>query len=174
MILLYGLITGLFFGFLLHKGGVLEYDKQVGALRFQDMTILKFMLSAILVAMIGLYLFSEFIPIKFSIKATVIGAQVIGGTIFGIGWAILGYCPGTAVGAIAEGKIDALFGIIGMLVGGAVFASIYHLFTKNILALGKYGKITFHSATGINHWFFIVGFACMVLALFYFFEKKKL
>ena len=45
--LFYGLITGILFGFLLQKGEVLRYDKQIGALRLQDMTIVKFMLSHI-------------------------------------------------------------------------------------------------------------------------------
>ncbi|MBP1763267.1 MAG: protein of unknown function YeeE/YedE [Firmicutes bacterium] len=53
MQLLYGLITGILFGFLLPKGRVIRYDKQIGALRLQDMTIVKFMLSHIAVAMVG-------------------------------------------------------------------------------------------------------------------------
>ena len=43
-----GLITGVAFGFLLQKGRVLRFDKQVGAMLLKDMTIFKFMLSAIL------------------------------------------------------------------------------------------------------------------------------
>ena len=53
MELLYGLITGVLFGFFLQKGHVLRYDKQIGALRLKDMTIMKFMLSHIAVAMVG-------------------------------------------------------------------------------------------------------------------------
>ena len=49
-----GLITGIFFGFLLQKGRVLRFDKQVGAMLLKDMTIFKFMLSAILVGMVGI------------------------------------------------------------------------------------------------------------------------
>ena len=50
---LYGLITGILFGFLLQKGRVLRYDKQIGALLMLDMTIVKFMMSAIVVGMVG-------------------------------------------------------------------------------------------------------------------------
>ena len=56
MELLYGLITGILFGFLMQRGQVLRYDKQIAALRLQDFTIFKFMLSHILVAMIGIYI----------------------------------------------------------------------------------------------------------------------
>ena len=70
MSLFYGLMTGIIFGFLLQKAQVLRYDKQVGALRLLDMTILKFMLSAIGVAAIGIYLFKDLGLIKLSIKST--------------------------------------------------------------------------------------------------------
>ena len=89
MSLFYGIITGIIFGFLLQKAQVLRYDKQVGALRLIDMTILKFMLSAIVVASIGIYLFKDLGLIKLSMKSTSIGAQLIGGSLFGIGWGIL-------------------------------------------------------------------------------------
>ncbi|MBI4794082.1 MAG: YeeE/YedE family protein, partial [Deltaproteobacteria bacterium] len=59
MDLFYGLFTGVLFGFLLQRGRVLRYDKQLGALRLQDMTIIKFMLSAVLVGMVGIYLFHD-------------------------------------------------------------------------------------------------------------------
>ena len=54
-LLVQGLLTGVLFGFLLQRGQVLRYDKQLGALRLLDMTIVKFMLSSILVATVGVY-----------------------------------------------------------------------------------------------------------------------
>ena len=50
-----GLVTGIFFGFLLQKGRVLRFEKQVGAMLLKDMTILKFMLSAIMVAIVSAF-----------------------------------------------------------------------------------------------------------------------
>lgn len=55
MELVYGAITGVLFGFLMQKAQVLRYDKQVGALRLVDFTIVKFMLSTVIVAMVGIY-----------------------------------------------------------------------------------------------------------------------
>ena len=49
-----GLIAGIAFGFLLQKGRVLRFDKQLGAMLLKDMTIMKFMMSAILVGMVGI------------------------------------------------------------------------------------------------------------------------
>ncbi|MDY6905030.1 MAG: DUF6691 family protein [Thermodesulfobacteriota bacterium] len=174
MSLLYGIITGILFGFLLQKGQVLRYDKQVGALRLVDMTIVKFMLSAVVVAAIGIYLLKDLGVIELSIKATSLGAQIVGGVLFGIGWGLLGYCPGTAVGALGEGRIDGLWGIVGMLCGGALFASAYPFMKANIISLGSFGKITLPQVIGLNHWIVIIIFAAIVIGLFRFFENKGL
>ena len=169
-----GLITGILFGFLLQKGQVLRYDKQLGAMRFLDMTIMKFMLSAILVAMVGLYGLNEYGLIKFSLKETILGANVIGGLLFGIGWAVVGYCPGTAVGALGEGRWDAAFGLAGMLVGAALFAEAYPAVKTTILTWGNYGKITIPTALGVNPWPVIAALAALYLGIFWLFEKKGL
>ncbi len=102
--LLYGLITGIIFGFLLQKARVIRYDKQLGALRLIDMTIVKFMLSTILVAMVGTYLLKDLGLVKLSIKPTILGGVILGGLIFGIGWGLLGYCPGTSGWSTGGGK----------------------------------------------------------------------
>lgn len=174
MSLLYGIITGIIFGILLQKGQVLKYDKQIGALRLIDMTILKFMLSTIVVAAIGVYLFKDLGLIKLSIKPTSLGAQLVGGGLFGIGWGLLGYCPGTAAGALGEGRLDALWGMIGMLCGGALYALAYPFTKAYIISLGNYGKITMPQILGLNHWIVIIILTLIVLLLFGLFEKKKL
>jgi uncharacterized membrane protein YedE/YeeE len=174
MSLFYGAVTGVIFGFLLQKAQVLKYDRQVGALRLKDMTIAKFMLSAIVVAAIGIYLFRDLGLIQLSIKSTSIGAQVVGGLLFGIGWGLLGYCPGTAAGAFGEGKIDALWGMLGMLCGGALYAVVYPLVKTHIIAIGSFGKISLPAILGINHWIAIIVLALLTLLLFRFLESKNL
>ncbi len=174
MSLIYGLVTGVLFGILLQKAEVLRYDRQVGALRLLDMTIFKFMLSAIIVGMIGIYFLNDLGAVKLSLKGTSIGAQVLGGALFGIGWAVLGYCPGTAGGALGEGRIDAIWGIIGMLCGGGLYAAAYPLLKTTIIPIGNFGKITLPQILGINHWIVIVLLTAIMLFSFFIFEKKKL
>ncbi|MCK5100821.1 MAG: YeeE/YedE family protein [Desulfobacteraceae bacterium] len=174
MTLIFGLITGILFGFILQRSGILTYEKQVGALRFIDMTMFKLMLSAIIVGAIGIYLFNDLGVIKLSLKGTSIGGQVVGGLIFGVGWALLGYCPGISAGALGEGHLDALWGIIGMLFGGAVYAMIYPFMKKYIISIGSYGKISVPQLLGLNHWVVIIIFSILMLILFRFFEKKGL
>ena len=172
--LVYGAVTGIIFGFLLQKARVIRYDKQLGALRLMDMTIVKFMLSTVLVAMVGVYLLYDLGMVKLSIKPTILGGNILGGLIFGLGWGLLGYCPGTQLGALGEGRWDALWGVLGMLVGAAVFAESYPLLKATVLTWGDYGKITIPGILGINHWIVIVLFIVAGLGLFRWFEKKGL
>jgi hypothetical protein len=167
MDLLYGIFTGIIFGFLLQKAHVLRYDKQVGALRLIDMTIVKFMLSAIVVAAIGIYFFKDIGLIKLKLKATTVGAQLIG-------WGLLGYCPGTAAGAFGEGRVDGLWGILGMLCGGALYAAAYPFMKTHISSIGSYGKISLPQVIGLNHWLVILILAALAIALFRFFERNEL
>lgn len=174
MVLLYGLITGILFGFLLQKGRVLRYDKQIAALRLQDMTIVKFMLSHIAVAMVGVYFLYDLGLIKLSLKPTILGGVIIGGILFGLGWGLLGYCPGTSLGALGEGRWDAVWGILGMLVGAGLYAEAYPYFQKTVLTWGNYGKITIPQILGVNHWVIIVLFLVGTAFFFRWLEKKGL
>jgi len=172
--LFYGLITGLLFGFLLQKGRVLRYDKQLSALLLKDMTIIKFMLTSVIVAMVGTYLLVDLGLAKLSIKTTILGANIIGGIIFGLGWGLLGYCPGTSAGALGEGRWDALWGIAGMLAGAAIYAEAFPAMKATVLTWGNLGKLTLPQVLGINHWLVIVPLVAGALFLFRWFEKKRL
>lgn len=172
--LLYGLITGIFFGFFLQRGKVLRYDQQIGALRLIDMTIVKFMLTAVLVGNVGIYLLYDLGLVQLSIKSTILGATIGGGLLFGIGWGLLGYCPGTSIGAIGEGRWDGLWGVLGMLVGGALYAEAYPLMKRSLLTWGDLGKVTLPGMLNVSHWLVIPVFILVGVALFIFFEKKKL
>lgn len=174
MMLLYGLITGIIFGFLLQKARVIRYDKQLGALRLIDMTIVKFMLSTILVAMVGTYLLKDLGLVKLSIKPTILGGVILGGLIFGIGWGLFGYCPGTSAGALGEGRWDALWGILGMLAGAALYAEAFPSMKKTVLTWGNLGKITLPQVIGVSHWIIIPLFVIGGLFLFRWFERKRL
>jgi hypothetical protein len=172
--LILGLITGILFGFFLQKGQALKYDKQIGMLRFKDFTILKVMLSAILVGMVGIYFFVDIGIGELSLKPTVLVANIIGGLIFGLGWGMLGYCPGTAVGATGEGRFDAFWGgALGMLVGAGIFAETYTFIRENVLKWGDLGKLTIPKAIGVNHWIVIIVLWSIVIMILVGAKKKS-
>mgnify|MGYP006273826669 FL=1 len=169
-----GLVTGVVFGFLLQKGRVLRFEKQVGAMLLKDMTILKFMLSAIMVGMVGILLLADLEVIDLSRKAMNVGAVLIGGALFGVGWAIMGYCPGTSVGACGEGRWHALFAVLGMLVGAAIYAELYPLFTSTVLSWMDLGGLGLPEAVGLSPWVIVPVFWAGVIGLFVVFERNGL
>lgn len=169
-----GLATGVAFGFLLQKGRVLRFDRQVGAMQLKDMTIFKFMLSAILVGMVGVLLMSKFGITTLSHKPLNLGGVILGGGLFGIGWAVMGYCPGTSIGAIAEGRWHAVFALVGMLLGAALYAEAYPYLLPTVLAWKDFGKIDLPGALGVSVWIIVPVFWVGVLGVFAWFEKKGL
>jgi hypothetical protein len=86
------LILGIGFGFSLNKAGLTKYRNIANQFRFTDMTILKFMMTAIAVAMIGIYVFRGLGWITFpTVPATYVVGNLVGGLIFGVGMALAGY-----------------------------------------------------------------------------------
>lgn len=171
---LLGLFTGVIFGFLLQKARVLRYEKQVGALVFKDMTIFKFMLSAIIVGMFGIMALYDFELITLSHKSMNVGGVLLGGAMFGIGWAIMGFCPGTSVGAIGEGRWHAIFGALGMVVGAAIYAELYPFFKATVLSWADFGKIGLPEVFGVSHWIVASVLAILFISLFRWFERRGL
>lgn len=169
-----GLVTGLAFGFLLQKGRVLRFDKQVGAMLLRDMTIFKFMLSAILVGMVGIQLLADFGQISLSHKPMNAGAILLGGVLFGAGWAVMGFCPGTSLGALGEGRWHAVFAIAGMIAGAALYAELYPWLKQTVLAWQDFGRISLVDVTGLSPWLLVLAVWAIVLAAFAWFEKKGL
>jgi hypothetical protein len=83
---------GILFGLSLNKAGLTKYNKIVNVFRFTDMAVLQFMMTALVVAMIGLYTLRGLGLIAFpNIPATYLVGNMVGGLIFGIGMALTGY-----------------------------------------------------------------------------------
>lgn len=172
--LLLGLFTGVLFGILLHKGKVSKYDVIVKQFLLTDFTVLKVMLSAVVVGSAGIYLMASGNLVQFHIKPMLIGGVTIGAVIFGIGMAILGYCPGTCIAAAGHGSLDALVGgVFGGIFGAGLYAHFYLLFKQTVLQWGAKGKITIPQALAVNPWVVIASLGCISTLIFIFIEKYE-
>ncbi len=160
--LLLGLVFGFFFGFFLQKGGVAKFDVLIGQLLLEDFTVAKVMLAAILVGMIGIWSMNGLGLVQLHIKPTRYGANVVGGLVFGAGFALAAYCPGTGAAALGQGNFDALAVMMGMVAGAYVFAATPGLASR-ISLQGDRGKLTWPELLHIRRTPFIAGFAAIVL-----------
>jgi hypothetical protein len=170
-----GLLIGIGFGFFLQKGGATNYDVIIGQLLLTDFTVLKLMLTAVIVGMLGIHLMKSFGWIEFHTFFGSIGASVIGGLIFGVGFALLGYCPGTVAGAIGQGQLDALIGGgIGILIGTGIFAKFYPTINDQWLDIGRFPAETIPELTGLSRWVVVVLFMIAMIAFLLLIEYLKI
>ncbi|HSI75893.1 YeeE/YedE thiosulfate transporter family protein [Lunatibacter salilacus] len=167
-----GLAFGIVFGFLLHKGGATKYDVIVGQLLLIDFTVLKIMLSAVATGMIGIYFMKSMGWVKLSLKSGSVGMNVIGGLIFGVGFAVLGYCPGTIAGAVGNGYLDAITGgLAGIVIGTWIFAIMYPKLKDGILKKGYFGDITLPGLLKVNDWVVVVPAITLIVLVLFWIER---
>ncbi len=173
--LAWGFLFGVVFGFLLQKGGVTRYDVIIGQLLLQNFAVLKIMLSAVVTGMIGIHLMKSLGWISLNPKSGSWGKNVIGGLIFGLGFALLGYCPGTIAGAIGNGYLDAAVGgLAGILLGSGLFAAAYPRLKDGILQKGYFGNLTLPGLFKVNEWVVIPPLSVIIVAVLYLIERAGL
>ena len=173
--LLQGLALGIVFGFLLQKGGATKYDVIIGQLLFTDFTVVKIMLSAVLTGMLGIHAMKALGWVEIHPKSGSAGKNIIGGLIFGVGFAVLGYCPGTIAGAIGNGFLDALVGgLAGILIGSGLFAALYPRLSQGLLKKGDFGDLTLPRLFKVNDWMVVIPVALLISLLLYWLERSGL
>jgi len=173
--LVWGFVFGIVFGFLLQKGGVTKYDVILGQLLLEDFTVIKIMLSAVVTGMIGIHLMKSLGWIELNPKSGSWGKNAIGGLIFGLGFALLGYCPGTIAGAIGNGYLDALVGgLAGILLGSGLLAAVYPRLRSDILRKGDFGNLTLPRLLKVNDWTVIIPLSAVLILLLYLMERAGL
>lgn len=162
--LLLGLLFGLIFGFLLQKGGVAKYHILLGVLLLEDFTVIKVMLTAIIVGCIGVFSLHALGLVKLHVKPTRYAANILGGLIFGIGFGLMGYCPGTGAAALGQGNWDAIAGIAGLMLGSYLFAEASGWLDKSLMKIGDRGKLTLPEVVGVKLPVFLLVFVPLLIA----------
>lgn len=119
---------GFLFGFVLERAGFGDSRNLTSIFYFRDMRVLRVMFSALVTAMLGLVVFNRVglfdysLLLDYSLLKTYFWPQLVGGILFGLGFVVGGYCPGTALVGVVSGKIDSVVFLIGMVVGIDIFA----------------------------------------------------
>jgi uncharacterized membrane protein YedE/YeeE len=163
MTLIYALFVGIVMGALIQRVGASSPRMILASLRLQDLTIIKFMATTIAVGAVLVYLLSLWMPMHFDIKPTYVVGVGIGGLIFGAGFALAGYCPGTCVVGVSEGRRDALVALLGGVVGALVFTLVYTTIESWLIKPLNFGKITIADALHLPAMVVAVGLAAVFL-----------
>lgn len=151
------LLLGLAFGFLLQKGGVAKYHVLIGVLLLEDWTVVEVMLTAIAVGALGVHVLHALGRVAWRVEPTRLLANVLGSTLFGIGFGLNGYCPGTQAAALGQGNLDAFAGVAGMLAGSWIFAELSGPL-KRLGRVGDRGKMTLPTLVRAPRTAFLIAF----------------
>jgi uncharacterized protein len=166
---------GFFFGFFLERGGFSSARVLTAQFYFSDWSVLKVMFSAIVVAMLGLVLFSMagwldigavYIPEGY------VWPQIIGGLLLGAGFILGGFCPGTAVAAASIGKLDGVAFLGGILFGIFAFGMAEPSF-ESFANSGSLGPLTLYQWLGVSPAIVALGVAAIAIAAFWAAEKSE-
>jgi len=143
------LLVGIAMGALIQRVGASSPRMILASLRLENIAIIKFMATTIAVGTVLVFVLGTWIPMHFDVKPLYVLGVAIGGLVFGIGFAVGGYCPGTCVVGMGEGRRDALAAFIGGIAGALVFTLAYTLIEPVFIRPMNYGKVTLASATGL-------------------------
>lgn len=159
-------LFGLAFGWLLERGRVLDFNVIVNQLRLRDFTVLKVMLTAVVVGGIGVFALVQMGEARWHLRDANMGGVVLGGLLFGVGMALYGYCPGTGLAAAATGRTHALVGVLGMIAGAIAYAYAFDWLRGSVLAWSNLGRITLADLAGQPLWVVYAVVALVALGVF--------
>jgi len=172
------LLIGAAFGFFLERAGFGSSRKLTGVFYFKDMAVIKVMFTAVITAALGLTCCVVLGIVSIEgvyLMPTVYGAYIVGGLIFGVGFVMGGWCPGTAAAGISSGKIDALIFLAGAIVGSALFNEMFGLI-KPLYESGQRGVVFIYDTLGISKGTFNVLLSIAAVVMFWgceWIEKRK-
>lgn len=149
MNLLLGLLIGAALGAVLSASGLADARRIFDMLRLRDLTLMKTIFTALAFGMAGIALLDAGGLAHLSVKTLHVLAVGIGGIVFGVGFALTGYCPGSALAASAQGRRDAWFAVGGGLLGTAAFTGLYDVLVPLVFTPMTYGKPTLATWLGV-------------------------
>lgn len=145
-------MLGTAFGFVLERAGFGSAKKLTNQFYLNDMTVLKVMFTAIITAMVLILAATTFGLLDFErlwVNPTYLGSGIVGGLLFGVGFVVGGYCPGTALVAAATLKLDGLLFTLGVLGGILAFGYSEPLIDAFWNDFGNYGRLTLFDWMGL-------------------------
>jgi thiosulfate/3-mercaptopyruvate sulfurtransferase len=162
------LLIGVLFGVALEQAGFGSSRKLTGVFYFEDMAVIKVMFSALITAMLGLAYFQAaglIGPDELYFMPTIYGAQILGGLIFGVGFVMGGWCPGTAAVGLASGKLDALIFLGGAVLGSIGFNELFPLI-QPLYTWGNQGVMFIYQTLNLSLGTFALIFTLVAVACF--------
>ncbi len=127
------LIVGIIFGIILVKSEAVSWYRIYEMFMFESFHMYGIIGSAVLMGVCGIFLIKRFKLKSIDGSAIVVVPKeksfrryILGGTIFGLGWALAGACPGPMYILVGAGIYPILIVILAAMVGTFVYGLIRH------------------------------------------------
>lgn len=162
------LVVGVLFGFWLERAGFGSSRKLTAIFYRRDFAVLKVMFTAIVTGAVGLYVLGKLGVVDAAAlhrTETSFGPQVVGGLVFGVGFVVGGWCPGTALVGLAARKWDALAFLGGAGLGALAFAAAWPALAA-FMNDGSRGVLTLPVAFGLSEGLVTAGVVALALVAF--------
>lgn len=159
------LFIGFCFGAIILYSRLDKFEKMAGFMIFEDTMVPRMAMTTVALSGLGFYFLVNTGYATYDIKPTIMGGLIIGGILFGIGLVILGKCPSAFFVSVSEGRIDALVGVIGGIVVGAVFTVSYPWIEKIILP--NLGKLRLPDLVGGYDFLIVFGLSVILMITAY-------
>jgi len=160
------LFIGFCFGAIILYSRLDKFEKMAGFMIFEDTLVPRMAMTTVALSSLGFYFLVDAGYASYAIKPTILGGLIIGGILFGIGLVILGKCPSAFFVSVSEGRVDAFVGVLGGMVGGAVFTIAYPWIEKIIGP--DLGKIRLSDLLGGYDLAIVLTFSTVLLVTAYF------
>lgn len=169
------LLIGFAFGYVLEISGFGYSPKLAAQFYFQDMTVLKVMFTAIIVAMVLIFGASAIGLLDYNliwVNPTYLWPGILGGVIMGFGFIIGGFCPGTSLVAAATAKLDGVFFVLGVFFGIFLFGETVDSYAE-FWNSSYMGRFTLQDWLGVPTGWVVLGVVLMALFMFWGGEKLE-
>lgn len=164
------IIFGIAFGFIMQRIGAFEYENIINALRLKDLSIPKFMLLSVAITTVGIFSLRSLGLVSLNLIVYNPVADIIGGLIFGVGFAFAGYCPGTSIGAMGEGKRDAVFTVLGGIAGVLTYTLLQQYAGISITVFDM-GKISLADLIHLDSLSLAVVYSALLLSVIFLVDR---
>lgn len=174
MVLLLGLVTGVAFGYILYRAGVSRCGCIFDALNLLNLKAVKLMLTAVATGSLIVYPLAALGLVEVGGKTLYVLGVLAGGAIFGAGFALAGYCPGTALASLGAGRKDAIPTIVGGLFGALAYSLVYEKIEPWLIQPLNFGRHSLPQVLGVNPTVLGIVFAGLLIAVVYFVNRWEL
>ncbi len=168
-------LIGFAFGFTLEMSGFGNSQKLAAQFYFKELTVLKVMFTAIIVAMVLLFGAVGLGILDYGqvwVNPTYLWTGIVGGIIMGVGFIVGGFCPTTSLASASTGKIDGMFFMLGGFVGAFLFGETEQFFTEWYNFSGYFGRVTLMDVFNLPAG--VIVLLVVLMALFMFWGSEQL